>query len=783
MSPPPVPTRSSELGGSHDGLLETSHPVDATHAEPPQTSPRNRGTVSQVTPQRVSFHDSEGTYRKIQHIQEAVHQELADAWVAADDGKTRLFQESLKRKIDGAYPDLKTKAQGWVHDYAGYDEKTRSWTNIPCEPRLGKHLYTPISNLLRDIVKEFGNDVQPEQDREPGQVLKKREVKLTWNRPFPHNIDDAEDDETILKSCPDICIMGVGPAATREADLLEAPSYSQVATPVRIKRKDRLTKIVKDQVSIYAREVFIKQPNRLFVYAPVMTGKTIRVIQFDRSGAQYSEPIDYHADPIFFIKLVVLFSSLNEELVGYDTSIYWENSKRMLAMVPDEIWDTSDQSAGPHWKPNDENRVLVFEILNKDGEPNADPEPLFARHTIRSRGTVCWRVMREGREFLIKDYWGVDKRTRESEFLKEVAGTKGVGQMYAFADDRESTCHLRGFEPGSRMMSTTETFVPNRSLSRLALEMYMDTLNTATSAHQLLSAVRDIVSGHRDALLSKGILHRDISLDNLLLSPKENESGVLIDFDMAKKTQDILSNIGTVGDSRTGTRAYQSIKVLFKDEKLGHHDHMDDLESIFYVLFHVCYGHDLNGAPLPVPPPDISHWHSMAIDPVALGEIKAVFLIRSARTPMTRFSGAEKGIMLPLMSQLRKFFRNRLDAIDAAITVDDPIAFPSYSPTDALADYSRFLGLIDAAIEKLLLVIPVPPPPSPLHSEGFTGSKRGRAPDLAEHDDPSAPPRKKAALPSPASMSAPAAEAVLAPPKPSLPSGFEGELEGSQVRI
>ncbi|KAJ7509679.1 hypothetical protein B0H11DRAFT_1702666 [Mycena galericulata] len=609
MSPPPVPTRSSELVGSHDDLLETSHPADATHAEQPQTPPRNTAIVSQVTPQRVSSHDSEGSYKKIKHIQEAVHQELADAWVAGDDGETPLFQESLKRKIDEAYPDLETKAQDWVHEYAGYDEETGSWANIPRDPQRERDLYTPINNLLRDIVKEFGNDVQPEQDRKPGQILKKREVKLTWNKPFAHNIEDAVDDQTTLKSCPDICIMGVGPAATREAEILKSPSYTQVETPVEIKKKDGLTELVKDQVSVYAREVFIKQPNRLFVYAPVMTGETIRVIQFDRSGAQYSEPIDYHDDPIFFIKLVVLFSSLDEKLVGYDTSIYWENGKRMLAM---------------------------------DGEPTADAEPLFARRTIRSRGTVCWRVKCEGREFLIKDYWGVDTRTRESEFLKEVAGTKGVGQMHAFTNDRESTCHLRGFEPGSRMMSTTETFVPNRSLSRLALEMYMDTLNTATSAHQLLSAVRDIVSGHRDALLSKGILHRDISFTNLLLSSRETDFGVLIDFDMAKKMEDLLANVGTEGDSRTGTRAYQSFKVLIDEyQKLGHHDHMDDLESIYYVLFHVCYGHDLTGAPLPVLPAEILDWFT-TMSPLTLGRAKKGFLLSSFYKPMTRFDGPQK---------------------------------------------------------------------------------------------------------------------------------------------
>jgi serine/threonine protein kinase len=52
-------------------------------------------------------------------------------------------------------------------------------------------------------------------------------------------------------------------------------------------------------------------------------------------------------------------------------------------------------------------------------------------------------------------------------------------------------------------------------------------------------------------LLVKGILHRDISFNNLLLSSNPDTNGVLIDFDMAKRMKDIIANQGTEGDSRT----------------------------------------------------------------------------------------------------------------------------------------------------------------------------------------------------------------------------------------
>ncbi|KAJ6571741.1 hypothetical protein B0H19DRAFT_1023206 [Mycena capillaripes] len=717
----------------------------------PQTPTRNTFTVSTVTPQRLSSHESEGQYGRIQDIKDAVRIELGDAWVM-EDAKSLPFQQSLKAKIDDAYPDLETRAQTWLNGYAGYDSADGRWTDIPNKPSLEKHLYAPIEGLLGDIVHAFGNDSQSATGQMRG---KKREVRTTFNKHFVHNVEDAAQEDATLKSCPDMCIFGTGPSATKEAEISKIATYSQVATPIEIKREETFAAIVKDQMSVYAREVFIKQRNRLFVYAPIMTGETIRVLQFDRSGAQVSQTINYHEDPIFFIKLVVLFSSLDEEVIGYDTSIYWKGDKRVMQMIPAELWEESDPSA-PCWKPNVDNISLDFDILDKDGRLVKDPEPLFARRTIRSRGTVCWRVKYGDRELLVKDYWGVDARTPESDFLKEVAGIKGVGQMYAFSNARYSTYGLRGFEAGSRVLSDTEQLVPNRTFMRLALQMYSLTLNTATSALQLLGAVRDVVSGHRDALLVKGILHRDISFNNLLLSSNPDANGVLIDFDMAKRMQDIIANQGTEGDSRTGTRAFQSVKVLLRNDKLGHHDHMDDLESVFYVLFYVLYGHDLRGRILHDLPDDLKHWTDPFLDPIALGNLKKGFLRDRIVPHLTRFDGKESVIVKRLMNDLRNFFTRRLDDIMDALVDDDDDEFnddpdtsdhskqfKSYSADQANDDYSRFLDLISAAIDKLEKLPVAPslplPPPSPAGSQGSTSSKRLHS----FEEDPSTPPQKK----------------------------------------
>ncbi|KAJ7671547.1 hypothetical protein DFH06DRAFT_1366598 [Mycena polygramma] len=652
--------------------------------------------IPEVTPQR---RDPEAEFEIVEAVRLALRAELQQGWVV-EDPATLPFQEGLKRKINAAYPNLAKKAEDWLATPdSGYDDAQKRWTEVPEKPELEKELYSPLTTILGRIVQKFVTDSRPD-DADPGKTPLTREVRQTCHAYLLQDEWDPPEYAT-LKSSPDISILGTGPSATSKKQISTPATYDDMTTPIEIKLHDTFAGKVKDQ------------NNRRFVYVPVMTGETIRVIHFDRSGVQVSHPINYHDQPIFFVQLVVLFSSVNEELVGFDTSIYWKDGKRMMKMIPDEIWVQTGID-GPAWKANDDNSPLEFEIVDKDGRPSEDPEPLFERRTIRSRGTICWRVQHKGRQLLVKDYWG----------------------LYAFKNNRDSTYGLRGFSADASLHSDMDSncLIPNRILTRLVLRIYGSTLNKASSGLQLLRAVRAIVCGHRDVFLEKKILHRDISFDNLLLA-SGMEDGVLIDFDMAKTLAEIMDK--AKGDSRTGTRAYQSVKVLHLDPKLGHHDHMDDLESIFYVLVEVCFGHGENGNVLPIVPKDIGHWFSN-IEPGFLACVKSTFLRDPFKMVMTRFSEDQEKILEPLMDQLRLFFAKRLDFMTNALKARNTIPFPPFSADAASEDYAKFIGLTENAIQSLeqLPVIPsLLPTPSPITS---VGSKR-------RHDSEERPttPRKR----------------------------------------
>lgn len=98
---------------------------------------------------------------------------------------------------------------------------------------------------------------------------------------------------------------------------------------------------------------------------------------------------------------------------------------------------------------------------------------------------------------------------------------------------------------------------------------------------QICKAIRTItdLSGH-ESLLDANILHRDVSIGNVMLNMAEDD-GFLIDLDLAIK----IDRSGASGaPSKTGTKVFMAIGALYGEE----HSFMHDLESFFWVLFWVC---------------------------------------------------------------------------------------------------------------------------------------------------------------------------------------------------
>ncbi|KAF7291846.1 hypothetical protein HMN09_01244800 [Mycena chlorophos] len=721
----------------------------------PETPPR-RGSAPTLHPTPHHTSSNDGAYASIREVRAFVGEELRDACISEGDDKA--FQKHLVDLLKASDRGIVGRIKKWVKDGGLYDKTECRWSGIPETGSPESAYYKPLVRLLNAILEEFGYD----EHKDGTNVVKRRFVD-THNVPLAHRLEDKSPDAAKkLRSVPDILSLGTGPSATSFTRFPERASYDHVCAIWEVKLTNTFLWEQFEQLAAYAREVFVQQPNRRYVHASLLTPTEIRVLRFDRAGCYHTLSIDYHLEPELFVKLVLVVNSFDERLAGFDTTVYFENGQRKLRMVVAEIYDAESET----WIPNSGEEPLVFVMDEQDSAP------LFYRHSIRSRGTVCWLAKCEkwpGISCVVKDYWRATERVTESEFLRTLSAVKGVGQMLAYQNDRETVCELRKVDA---MPVATDA---DRSFMRVVVRDYPYTLDQALSPRELLEAVVDIVDGHSVAVLDHDLLQRDISHTNLRLSLDTDVKGVIIDWDLAK---DIQNQKLTKGDLRTGTQAFKSCKTLYENAQLGAPDHMDDLESILYVVFNVLCNFDSRGRPLPTEeiPETISDWHSPD-RPSKLAALKQSFLLSGLKSSwtVTRFpKHADR--LLQLLEKLKEFFRPRIELVDAALCGKGTI--PRWDREAARADYDVFLAILREAID----VLPEDPDPEseeedegegeeddqqqpvasgpklPIaSSSGSTGtrsSKRSREDDSDDEDNddsnsqrPSTPPRKRRASP------------------------------------
>lgn len=93
----------------------------------------------------------------------------------------------------------------------------------------------------------------------------------------------------------------------------------------------------------------------------------------------------------------------------------------------------------------------------------------------------------------------------------------------------------------------------------------------------------DCETAHQNLYSKAGILHRDISLNNLMVDPSVPTSGVLIDLDMAAQVKPHSGKPLEVVPILTGTTPFLAIDLL-GDTPPSKAYYRHDLESFLYVL-------------------------------------------------------------------------------------------------------------------------------------------------------------------------------------------------------
>ncbi|CAD6499393.1 BgTH12-03510 [Blumeria graminis f. sp. triticale] len=135
--------------------------------------------------------------------------------------------------------------------------------------------------------------------------------------------------------------------------------------------------------------------------------------------------------------------------------------------------------------------------------------------------------------------------------------------------------------------------IRKRQQAAVAISPFGKPISKFDTPLEMIIGLYDAIKAHRSLLLDANILHRDISVNNVLLKHCEDPKdygGILIDLDLTIlfKGGEAQGKLGAM----TGTIQFMALEILQNSFALPgavvSHSYRHDLESFFYVLLWIC---------------------------------------------------------------------------------------------------------------------------------------------------------------------------------------------------
>jgi hypothetical protein len=374
------------------------------------------------------------------------------------------------------------------------------------------------------------------------------------------------------------------------------------------------------QLTRHVRSVFADQPMRRFVHAFTIRGTTMELWIFDRSGPYSSGEFDIHREPKKFARALVAYATMGDDAMGLDSSIEWKKGHRYITAKDAEgkdkrlelnallvrqravvcrgttCFSTTQGVAKFSWRssqrPSEVKHLKLAQAKGVEGVAT-----LVAHREITSIDDL-----RAGLKFSSSTRHNFRANIHErsdSYGLLQGYDTSGSSRKRKSSDDEVSRStrrrsnsqkstlgHMHRSNDRARPSLYTQTRedpYENRVLSCLVIAPAGRVISDFWSIRELFQTLRDTIRAHRSLYLKGGILHRDISSNNIIITNPEKSGGfkgMLIDLDLAKERDSGPSG----ARHQTGTMQFMAIEVLRGTD----HTYRHDLESFFYVLLWMC---------------------------------------------------------------------------------------------------------------------------------------------------------------------------------------------------
>ncbi|KIM44449.1 hypothetical protein M413DRAFT_353590 [Hebeloma cylindrosporum] len=341
---------------------------------------------------------------------------------------------------------------------------------------------------------------------------------------------------------------------------------------------------------------------RTHVFGVIIIGTRARILRWDPSAMVVTSLFDYtEKENNLLAQFIWHYENASPHTRGHDTSVKSISTKVARKRFGTEIMGQV-RERNPH-----HSHFCIMNISDRETEVIQHSHlisypPPYQRISPFGRITRTLHAFdEETKEFVfVKDYWRVmaDGMAKESDIYKELEKHK-VPNIAPFGNGNDVMCEAWSVPSKKLLLKLVKTRHENGTedkiqkhktleqwrLFRMSLRVIGDGLETFKSTKQLVGAIADAMEAHDAALFDARILHRDISVGNILI---HGNRGLLIDWDLCFLLDGKVE--GPRRAQRTGTWQFMSAAILQNPTKV--HDISDDRESAFHVLTWtaLCYG-------------------------------------------------------------------------------------------------------------------------------------------------------------------------------------------------
>ncbi|KAI0809056.1 hypothetical protein BC629DRAFT_1732418 [Irpex lacteus] len=348
--------------------------------------------------------------------------------------------------------------------------------------------------------------------------------------------------------------------------------------------------------------------HRSHVFSISIIGHYARLIRWDRAGALVSERFNYHdGENSWLAEFLFRYSKATPEQRGFDCHVQ-KADKDDIALLDAAVKAHIQEFKYPaHLKIPLERTVDASYPAYKvhvDPETKDDEAPEGRDYIIcrpfteisslcgrATRGYLAWGV-HEKKLVFFKDTWRAEGEGlfSEAQIYKDLHGLN-LDRLKSLLPTVLVSGDVRLSNKKSLQRTQTQKFadpkyqwfrptawlrehIRHRVVQELALPLHM-----VRNSKELLQAICNALEAIMLAYHEGGILHRDISAANIMLS--QVFSGILNDWDHAIR----VDPKRTRHPYRTGTWQFMSIDILM-DANKPHSIH-DDVESTFWVFYYI----------------------------------------------------------------------------------------------------------------------------------------------------------------------------------------------------